>query len=209
MDVDTELGPDGDLVSAMISTAVIPRICKMIEGGAFDPYSSKDTRTLVDLAEQIEVSVVRDNLQFRLLLKAPYIVFQSAVAKLEEATVPHLTLNKPRFDPEAIPARRRYLARARKLLDNMLRWRKYAGGRYDLGAIVTTLLTKCIVPVAESGWEVGGEDVLRKVGINALATHRILMGNLYRLSGHYQKSSYRAHCELACVRHDVDRTIII
>ena len=36
MDVDTELGPDGDLVSAMISTAVIPRICKMIEGGAFD-----------------------------------------------------------------------------------------------------------------------------------------------------------------------------
>ena len=64
-DMAPELGPDGDLVSAMIATAVIPRICKMLEGGAFDPYSAKDTRTLVDLAEQIELSVERDNLKFQ------------------------------------------------------------------------------------------------------------------------------------------------
>lgn len=60
-----ELGPDGDLVSAMIATAVIPRICKMLEGGAYDPYSSKHTRALIDLAEQIELSVERDHLKFQ------------------------------------------------------------------------------------------------------------------------------------------------
>ena len=68
-DIEPELGSDGDLVSAMISTAIIPRISKMIEGGAFDPYSAKSTRTLVDLAEQIELSVVRDNLKFQVSTK--------------------------------------------------------------------------------------------------------------------------------------------
>lgn len=49
----------------MVSTAVIPRLCKLIEGGALDPYSSKDLRTIVDLGEQIETSVDRDNLKFQ------------------------------------------------------------------------------------------------------------------------------------------------
>ena len=62
---EAELGPDGDLVSAMISTAIIPRVCKLIEGGALDPYSAKDVRTTIDLAEQIEYSVERDNLKFQ------------------------------------------------------------------------------------------------------------------------------------------------
>ncbi|THH00183.1 hypothetical protein EW026_g2316 [Hermanssonia centrifuga] len=64
-DDEAELGPDGDLVSAMISTAIIPRICKIVESGAFDPYSAKDVRTLIDLAEQIESSVEKDNLKFQ------------------------------------------------------------------------------------------------------------------------------------------------
>ena len=63
-DEEPELGPDGDLVSAMISTAVIPRLCKLLEGGALDPYSAVDVRKLTDLAEQIELSVERSNLQF-------------------------------------------------------------------------------------------------------------------------------------------------
>ena len=54
------LGPDGDLVSAMVGTAVVPRLCKIIQGGAFDPYSEKHVRRMVDLAEQIEASVGRE-----------------------------------------------------------------------------------------------------------------------------------------------------
>lgn len=64
-DGEPELGPDGDLVSAMISTAIIPRVCKLLEGGALDPYSSKGVRTIVDLAEQIEVSTEKDGLKFQ------------------------------------------------------------------------------------------------------------------------------------------------
>lgn len=64
-DEEPALGPDGDLVSAMVSTAVIPRLCKIIEGGALDPYSAKHIRKLVDLAEQLEVSVESGNHKFQ------------------------------------------------------------------------------------------------------------------------------------------------
>lgn len=63
-DMQPELGPDGDLVSAMITTAVIPRICKVLEGGGLDPYSAKHVRRLVDLAEEVEVSVAKDDIKF-------------------------------------------------------------------------------------------------------------------------------------------------
>lgn len=72
---EAELGPDGDLVSAMISSAIIPRLCKIIEGGGFDCYSSQDLRRLTDLAEQIELSVEKDSLKFEVCLSI-FIIFQ-------------------------------------------------------------------------------------------------------------------------------------
>lgn len=65
MDMEPELGPDGDLVASMVSTAVIPRICKLVVGGAFDPYSSKHMKQAVDLLEQIEVSIERKDVKFQ------------------------------------------------------------------------------------------------------------------------------------------------
>jgi GC-rich sequence DNA-binding factor len=62
---EPEMGPDGDLVSAMISTAIVPRLCKIVEGGAFDPYSTNSLRRMVDLAEQVEASVERDSQKFQ------------------------------------------------------------------------------------------------------------------------------------------------
>ena len=79
------------------------------------------------------------------------------------ALAPFLELNQPRFDPQAIPARRRFLARRYKLLRNVLQWRKHAGDRYGLGNLATRLVTSSMIPVAESGWEVGGEEIMRKV----------------------------------------------
>lgn len=61
---EAELGPDGDLVSAMISTAIVPRLCKIVEEG-FDAYSSKSLRKVIDMAEQVEASVERDNQKFQ------------------------------------------------------------------------------------------------------------------------------------------------
>ncbi|OBZ68654.1 GC-rich sequence DNA-binding factor 2 [Grifola frondosa] len=162
-DEEPEMGPDGDLLSAMISTAVIPRICKVLESGGFDPYSAKEVKNLVDLAEQIEVSVGKDTAKFEALLKSAFTVFQAAVRVTDGLIPRYLSLNKPRFDPEAIPARRRFLMRRYKLLRNIIQWRKYSGEKFGIGSLVTELVSGCMLPVAESGWEVGGGDCMRKV----------------------------------------------
>lgn len=48
---------EGDLASSMVLTAIVPRLCKIIEGGGFNPYSMKDIRTVTDLVEQVEIAV--------------------------------------------------------------------------------------------------------------------------------------------------------
>ena len=180
-DEEPELGPDGDLVSAMISTAILPRICKIVEGGAFDPYSVKCLRRMVDIAEQVEASIDKNNPKFQVsyldisllkltlmiiqtLLKSVYTIFANEVSNTESSLAPYLTLNNPPFNPESIPARQRFLARRTKLVQNILRWRKYTGERFGIGELATRLATRCIGPVGESGWDVGGADCVRKVG---------------------------------------------
>lgn len=62
----TTTSAEGDLASSMVLTAIVPRLCKIIEGGGFNPYSMKDVRTVTDLVEQVEIAV-RDtaNLKFQ------------------------------------------------------------------------------------------------------------------------------------------------
>ena len=48
----------------MVTTALIPRLCRILEGGGLDPYSATDIRRLIDLTEEIEVSVDRQNPKF-------------------------------------------------------------------------------------------------------------------------------------------------
>jgi len=62
---DREIGPDGDLVASMVSTAVIPMICRVIEGGALDVYSQKHIVRMIDLAEEIEASLDPGNIKFQ------------------------------------------------------------------------------------------------------------------------------------------------
>ena len=49
----------------MISTAVIPRIAKVIENGGFDPWSSKHVRRAAELAEELEMSMSKMDLKFQ------------------------------------------------------------------------------------------------------------------------------------------------
>ncbi|TFK52235.1 GCFC-domain-containing protein [Heliocybe sulcata] len=162
-DQEPALGPDGDLVSAMISTAVIPRLAKVVCGGAFDAYSAQHVRSIIDLAEEVEASIEPDNLKFQTLLKAVFELFSGAVDNIESLLSPYLSLNAPRFDPEAIPARKRILARQMKLLNNILRWRKYTSDKFGIGELGTRLVRDSMLPIAESGWEVGGEETARRV----------------------------------------------
>jgi len=63
----------GDLASSMVSTTIVPRLCRIIEGGGFNPYSMKDIRTAIDLVEQVEIAV-RDtkNLKFQVRTQSSF-----------------------------------------------------------------------------------------------------------------------------------------
>ncbi|KAF9221600.1 hypothetical protein BS17DRAFT_711194 [Gyrodon lividus] len=160
---ESEHGSDGDLVSAMICTAVIPHISKVLEAGAFDAYSAKDIRRMIDLAEQVEASVGTDNNKFQMILKSVHSIFDGTTSDLEALLAPFVGFNRPLFDPEAIGARQRLLTRVSKLLEIMVRWRKYAGKKSAVGQVCTRLVNNYVLLIAESGWEVGGELKVRQV----------------------------------------------
>ena len=90
--------------------------------------------------------------------------FQAAVNDTEILLPKYTSLSGTQgFDPEAIPARRRFLARRVKLLKNMLRWRKFTGEMFGLDRLVSRLIENCFMSVAEGGWDVGGEETARMV----------------------------------------------
>ena len=102
-----------------------------------------------------------------MLQKSIIIPFRRAVDSTIEVVQPYLALpaSSAPFDPESISARRRYLSRRRKLVTNLLRWRKYAGERYGVGQLIVRIVNEVIQPVAETGWEVGGGEIFQKVSI--------------------------------------------
>ena len=46
---------------------------------------------------------------------------------------------------------------------NLVRWRKCTGELFGVGQLITRLVDGCMVDVADGGWDVGGEELLRKV----------------------------------------------
>lgn len=98
-----------------------------------------------------------------MLLKSVSSLFRDAVNDLISSQDPFLRVDNPPFNPEAIVARRRQLARQEKLMINIVRWRRYTGSLFGVDEVVEHLLLNCILPVARSGWEVGGEDCVRGV----------------------------------------------
>ncbi|KAH9042156.1 nineteen complex-related protein 2-domain-containing protein [Lactarius pseudohatsudake] len=134
---EPQLGPDGDLVSAIVSTTVLPRLSKLVEGGAFDPYSGKNIRRLLHSIEEIEVSVEKNHHKFQILFN----------------TEPFLATDSAPFHPGAIAARSRLLAHQEKLMSNILRWRKYSNS-LGIDEVARNLLVNCILPIAKTGWEI-------------------------------------------------------
>ena len=72
MEEEVEVGPDGDLTGSLVSTAIIPRLVAMIQGGALDPYSSRQIARLTDVVDQVEASgVERDGIRFKVRTSMP------------------------------------------------------------------------------------------------------------------------------------------
>lgn len=53
MDLEPEVGEEGDLTVEMVHKAVLPWLTKAFQNGAYDPYSARQTRRAVDLVEFI------------------------------------------------------------------------------------------------------------------------------------------------------------
>jgi GC-rich sequence DNA-binding factor len=73
------------------------------------------------------------------------------------------TTGRSTFDPQSIPARRRYLRRITKLVHNILKWQRYTKERDGLGLTITGLVGDVLFPLARGGWEAGGEEAIREV----------------------------------------------
>lgn len=101
-----------------------------------------------------------------MFLKTVSSIFQDAVNDIISSQDPYLALDNPPFHPEAIAARKRLLARHTKLMINIIRWRKYTDSLSSIDEVVKNLLLNCILPVARSGWEVGGEECVRRVSFS-------------------------------------------
>jgi GC-rich sequence DNA-binding factor len=67
------------------------------------------------------------------------------------------------FNPDVISSRKRFLTRRTKLLDNLLRWRKFTGERFGIGQLIEKLINATIMSFAEDGWDAGGEAIVRQV----------------------------------------------
>lgn len=98
-----------------------------------------------------------------MVLKSVYTTFENVVIAAESLLSPFIRYNNPQFDPEGIAARRRLLTRASKLIDMMLRWRKYTGKKLGLGQLCVRFVNNYFLPISRSGWEVGGEEKARQV----------------------------------------------
>jgi GC-rich sequence DNA-binding factor len=72
------LGPEGDLVPEAVSTFLVPRLCKIVDGGALDPYSEKAIRRMVDLSKEVEASVGQKFLKFQARYDEVFYWFPSA-----------------------------------------------------------------------------------------------------------------------------------
>lgn len=184
------LGPDGDLVNSMVTTAVIPRLARVLSGGGFDPYSEKQTRRLVDLAEQVEMCVDKTDFKFQVrifvcttlfslyssfstiqtFIKAAIHPFRDAIDSTHDLVIRATDPNNPppSFEPQSFSARRRFLLRRLKLLSNLMIWRKFIGESFGLGALVEKIVKDIMEPIARNGGDDGGgKEIMLKVRIQS------------------------------------------
>jgi len=114
---------------------------------------------------------------------------QLAITQSQTLLAPHLAalaLPAHAFDPSTFAARARFARRQVRLLQNALKWRRYArslrmhwskeedavqlvgGGLLFDELIQRELVAKVILPVVEAGWATGGEEVGARVSFQRI-----------------------------------------
>ena len=100
-----------------------------------------------------------------MILKSVTASFKAAVDVSLDSVTKYGKARTLVFDPLSASSRLRFLFRRHKVLMNMIRWKKYAGDRYGIGELVAKTIKECMMPVAESGWNIGGEQFMKKVRV--------------------------------------------
>lgn len=196
-DEEAELGSDGDLVSAIVSSAVTPLLVKAFESGSYDPYSVKQTRKALDLADVISELTGKDSAKFKVsssfngktrltiqaLLRAALTVFHDhllALSKsISDATHPD-SAPPPPFDPASRLALQRYIRRRTKLLKNIALWRRFAP--QEVRELVTRLVAEVLRPVLARSWNGGGQEAAKGVSSASGIVHTADPSRCYQLS---------------------------
>ena len=173
MEVDEfPLGPDGDLVVEMTQKTVLPILIKSFENGAYDPYSTPQTRRAIDLAEVIHSLCGENSRKYADLLRAIMAVFGEEIARQTEQVASCLhaeAIPPPGFEPTTRTALGRYVRRRLKLVRNLLMWKREAGR--EVGEMVSRIVGEVLRPVLQRHWEGGGKELAQTVSRVLHACH--------------------------------------
>lgn len=97
-------------------------------------------------------------------MKSVLTVFQGAITETEKLVEKYKlasSAGSTTFDPASIPARTRFLNRRTKLLQNIIKWRKFTGERFGIGESISRLV-ETISDIARGGWD-GGQMFIDQV----------------------------------------------
>lgn len=166
MDIDgeAELGPEGDLVAAMVSSVVTRNITRAIEAGAYDLYSLRQTRILVDLADMIAEYAGKENSKFRATLTAILTAFVNEINEMRDlvrSASERDAVPPPAFDPASRTALSSFVNRQLKLTSTILAWRRFAP--METTGLVNRVLQEVLRPGLTTAWDSGGQDAANKV----------------------------------------------
>jgi len=163
---EAEPAAENDLSAQMTSTAFVPRLNVLVNAGAFDPYSTHHLRRMLDLAEQLEAYLGNEDMKYQSVLQTVAHGFQKSITTMRDQITRFIGADTSRvtgFHSESLSARLRFMARAARLLSNLLQWRRYTKERHGLGLLCGDILSDLLLPVARGGWEVGAGDALGKI----------------------------------------------
>lgn len=161
---EAELGPEGDLVAAMVSSVVTRTITRAIEAGAYDLYSLRQTRILVDLADMIAEYAGKENSKFRATLTAILTAFVEEIDELRDMVAKAMApdaIPPPAFDPASRSALSSFVHRQLKLASTILAWRRFAS--IETTGLVNRILKEILQPCLTRSWESGGQEAAAKV----------------------------------------------
>lgn len=168
MDEEDEprLGPDGDLVPAMVSSAVTVLITKCVEVGGYDLYSAGQARRLTDLVDMVGEYTGKENSKYKAILRAVLSTFNaqidSLIEKVSNITQSNASQDPPAFDPATRTSLMSFNHRQIKLVRNLLAWKRYVP-MGDLNTLVAKLVSGAMRAGIQKHWDSGGSDLATRV----------------------------------------------